>query len=418
MHLIQQRQVQGLFEDIGELKIDALSGRNNNYDLHSEDQWFTGKKTFVDDATFWGKVQIQTSDLSFDFSLSGDAYIAPGEKFYYGNTNLYVYAQNDSRLVVSSQAYNASGEIYLTSTSGIALAAPFLDLDQVIPEIRVAQSDSALTCTVEGLRFLTLDTAITTDVKLGLGHTGAPQVTLDITGTQFIDSLNTSSRVLKIGNSGGREVWQTFDYKGGESRIGVGTDGPLSSPTLLSGFYVQAQDEMPLYLGHVSKQAIRIDSTGSMPRVRIGEYKTRDRPSNPGGAVLTIENTGDTSGPMVVLYNDKPSPLHPSNCGVRFVENNLAEHAAGNGGNSWELGHHDDLVGYMGNNITSSFRLAFITGNWRHGNQHARSAYSVGKSSRSGDSKNSGRRLRDQRTKRVRRCLSRGRNFIFTKHPS
>ena len=195
-----------------------------------------------------------------------------------------------------------------------------------------------------------VDTSTPSAPLLGINNS-TPAFSLDISGAQQIDSNNTTVDMLTLGNTGGSQIKVAFNSVTGVSRVGV-YDDPSDVSSALQGFYLQANDNLPLYLGHASAQAIRIDYTGSKPRVRIGESTAR--PLKAADSVLEIHNTGDESGPIVSLVNDAIS--NNSSCAIKFVEINTSAPTTG----SWVMGYYDQGGG--GSSNKSSFRVAYSGG--------------------------------------------------------
>ena len=352
MNLIQQRQVQDLTADISQLKADALSSSNSNFDLLNSNQTFGGDKTFADDI-YSQRIQIRTSGMSYRFSLSGSAFIAQGEKFHYGGSELYTYAPNANELYINSTSAGTKGEIIMTANSGLSLNVPQIDLSTNSPTIILDEDPLAFQLYVpdgaDSYAPLTVDTSASSDPQIGINK-AAPTYTLDIVGTQYIDANNTSSAPLTLANTDSNNNNLIFSDEAGSSSLGTHENTTPAN----SGFYLRAADILPLYLGHATAQAIRIDVTGYAPRVRIGDQFAEGgalRPAEAAGSILEIQNTGYGAGPLVTLYNDQPAPLAGSHSAIRFVEKNSLEIA------SWAAGHHDDPGG--GDDGRSSFRIAY-----------------------------------------------------------
>jgi hypothetical protein len=159
--------------------------------------------------------------------------------------------------------------------------------------------------------------------NVGIG-TSNPQALLHVSGDYpqiFLDGPAGQSKYLKFNHSDG------LSYIGADESLGA--------------FAVIADNDLPLYIGQVSHQAIRVDYHGGKGRVVIGDDASRPPE---GDEVLTIRNTGSSKGPTVTLQNNT---VFGGDLGIRY------EHALGMNSTSWMQGRYDS---------DDSFRLAFSGG--------------------------------------------------------
>mgnify|MGYP003646606982 CR=1 FL=1 len=353
MHLIQQRQVAGiapgptLAHELAEFRTDLLSGTNQSYDILNSDIAFQGNKSFKDQVTFSGAVYMK--NLPTCLYASGGIFLQGGNNFTVGHSALYMSAPNYYKFIINSNAGGGSGLLNLAASSGIVFSSPTWDLSEQDTDIEiVSTSSTALSISPAiGGPMLTLDTA-STPPRFGFND-NTPAATLSITGTQEINANNADIDVITLRNSGNSQSYVAFHSLSGTSRVGTYDD----TITPLSGFYIKAADALPLYLGHHSAQAMRIDYEGTSPRIRMGEWYGESRPLEAASSVVEIHNTG-LLGPILALVND--SAGNDSSSAIKFVEYNTTAPTTG----SWIMGYYDEGAG--GTDNVSSFRIAYSGG--------------------------------------------------------
>lgn len=356
MNLIQQRQVQNLEGDITNLKADVLSTSNSNFDILNSNITFNGDKTFADDVKFDSRVQINTTSLAYDFSVSGDAFIGGGSNFYYGNSSKYIGATNNQTLSIVANAAGSSGNLNLGANNSIQLNSSIVDLSNQASRFQLLQSSSALRILTTGFpAALAIDTSSPSATKIGIAQNN-PSVTLDVSGRTKIDNGGGNPRVLNLGNTGSNECYVAYDGKTGQSLIGFFDDG-LPGDAL--GLYMLAANPLDLSLGHSSRQFARIKYSTAGSNMVMGADAATTYPRSKTNSILEINSTGFSNNPILSLFNDANSAAG-SQAYTRYIESGTLSPGA----QSWAIGHYNQAGG-----SASTFRIGYSGGyNARLGN--------------------------------------------------